>query len=57
MLIKHYFVNKIAHSSYILAGQKTCYSTAGYARECKVCDNSHVSRFFTDIAEVKPYWD
>lgn len=24
MLIKHYFVNKIAHSSYILAGQKTC---------------------------------
>lgn len=24
MLIKHYFINKIAHSSYILAGQKTC---------------------------------
>jgi len=24
MLLKHFFVNKIAHSSYILAGQKSC---------------------------------
>ena len=24
MLLKHFFVNKIAHSSYILAGQNTC---------------------------------
>ncbi len=24
MLLKHFFLNKIAHSSYILAGQKTC---------------------------------
>jgi glyoxylase-like metal-dependent hydrolase (beta-lactamase superfamily II)/rhodanese-related sulfurtransferase len=24
MLLKHFFTNKIAHSSYILAGQKTC---------------------------------
>ena len=24
MLLKHFFINKIAHSSYILAGQKTC---------------------------------
>ena len=24
MLIKHFFLPKIAHSSYILAGQKTC---------------------------------
>ncbi len=24
MLLKHYFTEKIAHSSYILAGQNTC---------------------------------
>ncbi len=24
MLLKHYFLEKIAHSSYILAGKKTC---------------------------------
>ncbi len=24
MLLKHFFINKIAHSSYILAGQRTC---------------------------------
>jgi rhodanese-related sulfurtransferase len=40
-----------------VAGGMTGYSAAGYAKECKVCSNPHGSRFYTDIVEVKPYWD
>jgi hypothetical protein len=44
MLPRHFFVSKIAHSSYLLG-----YSAAGYIRECV---NPHGSRFFTNFSKV-----
>ena len=33
---------------YTVAGGMTGYSAAGYAKECKVCENPHGSRFFSN---------
>jgi len=42
---------------YNVFGGMTGYSAAGYARECRVCENPHGSRFFTKVNPVKKHWD
>jgi hydroxyacylglutathione hydrolase len=38
-------------------GGMTGYSAAGYAKQCRVCENPHGSRFFTEISQIKKHWD
>lgn len=38
-------------------GGMTGYSAAGYARECRVCQNPHGSRFFTRLSQLNKHWD
>lgn len=42
---------------YNVAGGMTGYSAAGFTRQCRVCQNPHGSRFFTDVTSVKKHWD
>lgn len=42
---------------YNVAGGMTGYSAAGYAKQCRACENPHGSRFFTRYLEVKKHWD
>ena len=42
---------------YNVFGGMTGYSAAGYARECRVCENPHGSRFFTNVSQLKKHWD
>jgi rhodanese-related sulfurtransferase len=42
---------------YNVFGGMTGYSAAGYARECRVCENPHGSRFFTKVSQLKKHWD
>jgi len=42
---------------YNVFGGMTGYSAAGYARECRVCENPHGSRFFTKVTQLKKHWD
>lgn len=51
ILLQHGFTKVVN-----LAGGMTAYSSAGYARECKPCENPHGSRYFTSFAEVKKHW-
>jgi len=52
ILLQHGFTDVIN-----LAGGMTGYSAAGYAKECRPCENPHGSRFFTSFTEVKKQWD
>jgi len=40
-----------------VAGGMTGYSTAGYTRQCRVCENPHGSRFFSEYSDQKKHWD
>ncbi|HBE40195.1 MAG TPA: MBL fold metallo-hydrolase [Bacteroidales bacterium] len=40
-----------------VAGGMSGYSAAGYTRQCKVCENPHGSRFFSEYSDQKKHWD
>jgi len=42
---------------YNVAGGMSGYSAAGYTRQCKVCENPHGSRFFSEFTDLKKHWD
>ena len=42
---------------YNVAGGMTGYSAAGHTKQCRVCENPHGSRYFTDYLETKKHWD
>jgi len=42
---------------YNVAGGMSGYSAAGYTRQCKVCENPHGSRFFSEYSDQKKHWD
>ena len=41
---------------YNTAGGMTGYSTAGYTKRCRVCENPHGSRYYTDFLPSKRVW-
>lgn len=40
-----------------VAGGMTGYSAAGYTKRCKVCENPHGSRYFSDFIQAHQHWD
>ena len=42
---------------YNVAGGMTGYSAAGYTKSCRVCENPHGSRYFSDYLRGVPHWD
>ena len=44
-------------SLFNVAGGMLGYSAAGYTRQCKVCQNPHGSRFFSEFSDQKKHWD
>ena len=42
---------------YNVAGGMTGYSAAGYTKKCKVCENPHGSRYFTNYIDKRPRGD
>jgi len=42
---------------YNVAGGMTGYSAAGYTKRCKVCENPHGSRYFTDYLQTSKHWE
>jgi hydroxyacylglutathione hydrolase len=70
MLLKHFFINKIAHSSYILAGSDVCAvidpqrdidvyideARALGVEITKICQVPHGSRFYSKVEEVKMHF-
>jgi glyoxylase-like metal-dependent hydrolase (beta-lactamase superfamily II)/rhodanese-related sulfurtransferase len=40
-----------------VAGGMSGYSAAGYTKQCKICDNPHGSRFFSEYTDQKKHWD
>jgi len=40
---------------YNVAGGMTGYSAAGYTKRCRVCENPHGSRYFTDYMETRKH--
>lgn len=39
-----------------VAGGMSGYSAAGYTKHCKVCENPHGSRFFSEYSDQKKHW-
>lgn len=42
---------------YNVAGGMTGYSAAGYTKQCKMCENPHGSRFFSEYSDQVKHWD
>jgi len=42
---------------YNVAGGMTGYSAAGYTKKCRVCENPHGSRYFTEYLQTRRHWD
>lgn len=42
---------------YNVAGGMTGYSAAGYTKRCKVCENPHGSRYFTNYLQTPKHWE
>ena len=41
---------------YNVAGGMTGYSAAGYTQRCRICENPHGSRYFTDYLQTHQHW-
>ena len=42
---------------YNVAGGMTGYSAAGYTKRCRICENPHGSRYFTDYQLTRKHWN
>jgi rhodanese-related sulfurtransferase len=42
---------------YNVAGGMTGYGAAGHSKRCKICENPHGSRYFSDYLRVRPQWN
>jgi hydroxyacylglutathione hydrolase len=42
---------------YNVAGGMTGYSAAGHTKKCRICENPHGSRYFTDYLETRKHWN
>lgn len=42
---------------YNVAGGMTGYSAAGYAKQCRACENPHGSRFYSGLSDSEKHWD
>lgn len=42
---------------YNVAGGMTGYSAAGYARQCRACENPHGSRFYSGLFDIEKHWN